>query len=256
MNRESDKSLTTASGSALKTTAERILIVDDEVAIADLLSEIFSAEGYETAVFYDATQAIEYALTHKDSIDLIIADIMMPRIDGLELCRIIRGVSDVPIIFLTAKDTETDVVIGLSLGADDYIVKPFRPREVVARAKAQLRRSAHRSRRDPSKNDAADEVFEYAGIELNTKTHKASLLDIPLTLTPKEFDILAALMRDAGAPVSSKALYESIWKESVNSSSGNTIMVHIRHLRKKLAEIDSSTEFIKTVWGVGYQLGK
>lgn len=256
MNRTSDRNLKSSTGNAFQAASERILIVDDEVAIADLLSEIFSAEGYETAVFYDAPQAIEYVLAHKNDIDLIIADIMMPRIDGLELCRIIRGFSDVPIIFLTAKDTETDVVIGLSLGADDYIAKPFRPREVVARAKAQLRRSAHRSRQGARSDENTDEIFEFAGIELNTKTHKASLLDIPLTLTPKEFDILAALMRDAGAPVSSKALYESIWKESVNSSSGNTIMVHIRHLRKKLAEIDSSTEFIKTVWGVGYQLGK
>ncbi len=227
---------------------KRLLVVDDEAAIADLVSGIFVAEGMEVRSFCDPRAALS-SLDEADY-DIAIVDIMMPAMDGFELCRNIRQKSDVPVVFLSAKDAESDIVAGFTIGADDYVTKPFKPRELVARVKAHLRRRERRSEGPRG----AEGVLSARGIEVDTRAHTAALHDVPLQLTPKEFDILANLMRRQGEPVSSRELYQAAWGEPANASSSNTVMVHIRHLRCKLAEVDSSCEFIETAWGVGYRI--
>lgn len=235
----------------------RILVLDDEVAIADLVKEIFEAEGMAVTVCYDPSSALQ--MVQKSPFDLAIVDIMMPVMDGYEFYHRLRVIADIPVVFLSAKDEETDIVVGFALGADDYVTKPFKPRELIARVKARLRRQYERD--EPIVNGEKDSGLEKGllqsrGISVDPKAHQASLHDIPLALTPKEFDILALLLARAGEPVSSNELYEECWRESSNASSANTVMVHIRHLRKKLAEVDSSIEFIETAWGVGYRIAR
>lgn len=223
-----------------------VLVADDEAAIADLVVRVLRAEGMEARAVYSGTQALE--ALREGGFDLAILDVMMPDMDGFEVCRRVRATSEVPIVFLTAKDEEVDQVVGLSLGADDYIVKPFRPRILVARVKARLRERAA-ALRTPSA-----QRFEAKGIVVDAAAHEASLHGEPLRLTPKEFGVLLALVRAGGRPVSAKELYEQVWGEQFAPSSGNSVMVHIRHLRGKLAAIDPSQEFLSTVWGVGYRM--
>lgn len=227
---------------------QHICVCDDEAAIADLVGKLLADEGYRPSVCYSAAQVLE--LMERDRFDLVILDIMMPGIDGFTCCREIRKKSQVPVIFLTAKDEEIDKVVGFELGADDYVVKPFKPRELIARVRARLRRTAQ-----PSDARSTPSLLESSGIVLDEGAHEASLHGEPLTLTPKEFAILAELLRAKGRPVASQSLFESVWNEPANPQSNNTVMVHIRHVRKKLAAVDSSQEFIETVWGVGYKLG-
>lgn len=236
-----------------------VLIVDDEVAIADLVASLLEAEGMEAVACYGSADALE--LLEQRSFDLAIFDVMMPGMDGFELCTRARALTDIPIMFLTAKDGEADHVVGFTLGADDYVTKPFKPRELVARVKARVRRF----RRDGAagaEEGAADEgarsteVMEVRGLEVDERGHKALLYDVPLELTPKEFSILALLLARAGEPVSTQELYETVWEQTYDPSSSNTVMVHIRHLRKKLAEVDSATAFIETAWGVGYYIAR
>lgn len=227
----------------------RIAVCDDEQAIADLVGQLLVEAGFSPSVFYAAADLL--AEQAGEPFDLVILDIMMPGMDGFACCRELRRTSSAPIIFLTAKDEEIDKVVGFELGADDYVVKPFKPRELVARVRARLRRSAAA---DAGK--ATDQgVLECGGIALDESAYAATLHGEPLCLTPKEFAILACLMRDSGHPVASRDLFEAVWGEEANAQSNNTVMVHIRHLRKKLAAVDSSQEFVETVWGVGYKLG-
>ena len=227
----------------------RIAVCDDEQAIADLVGQLLVEAGFSPAVFYAAPDLL--AQQGIDPFDLVILDIMMPGMDGFACCRELRRTSSVPIIFLTAKDEEIDKVVGFELGADDYVVKPFKPRELVARVRARLRRTA-----SADAGNAADRrALECGGIALDEGAYMATLHGEPLCLTPKEFAILACLMHDQGHPVASRDLFETVWGETANAQSNNTVMVHIRHLRKKLAAIDSSQEFVETVWGVGYKLG-
>lgn len=226
---------------------ENILVVDDEPSIADLVCELLRAEGFCAHACYSGSDALKAFA--REVFDLVILDIMMPGVDGFEVCRKLRDVSDVPIVFLSARGEESDQVIGLTLGADDYVRKPFRPRELVARVKARLRRAKQPAR------PQGHEVFEMRGIVVDRTAHTATLHDTALKLTPKEFGVLALLVEHAGSPVSVADIFESVWKERYDTAGGNSVMVHIRHLRKKLAEIDSSQKFIVTVWGVGYKIG-
>ncbi len=231
---------------------KRILVVDDEVAIADLVASIFQGEGFSVRACYGPEEALE--AVRSEAFDLALIDIMMPGMDGLELLPKLRAASTpMPVIFLTAKDEEADIVVGFALGAEDYVTKPFKPRELVARVRARLRRGEGSSSKENSHELAQ---LSNAGITMEVKAHQAFLHDIPLALTPKEFGILQLLLSRQGEPVSAKELYEQVWQEPANASSTNTIMVHIRHLRQKLAHIDSSVEFIQTAWGVGYRIAK
>lgn len=225
---------------------ERILVVDDERAIADLVVSLLLREGMQARACYSGAQALE--VLEKEPFDLAILDIMMPGMDGFELCVRMRKMRDIPIIFLSAKDEEADQVVGFTLGADDYVTKPFRPRELVARVRARLRRAAAPA---PAANDS---LIAVGPLEVDVAAHSASLHGQKMKLTPKEFAILTLLAQSAGRPVSAKDLFEGAWEEPFDDAASNTIMVHIRHLRKKLAAIDSSTQFIETAWGVGYRL--
>lgn len=230
---------------------KRVAVCDDEREIADLVVELLAAQGLSAQAFYAGDDLLAAFVARP--FDLVVLDIMMPGTDGFTCCRQLRACSDVPIVFLTARDEEVDKVIGFELGADDYVVKPFRPRELVARVRARLRRAEQQAARGGAV--AATDVLSCAGIELDEARHRVALHDEPLALTPKEFAILAHLLRAPHVLVPSRELFERVWGEEPNAQSNNTVMVHIRHLRKKLAAVDSSREFIETVWGVGYKLG-
>lgn len=224
----------------------RILVVDDEKAIAELLASLLYSEGFSVRPFTDPAEALKAC--ESEGFDLAIVDLMMPKMNGFELCARMRQITRAPILFLSAKSGETDQVAGLTLGADDYIPKPFKPRELVARVRAHLRRVAYNveeSRAAGARN---------ADIVIDRKGHEAFFLGEHLALTPKEFGVLDLLVRRRGEPVSGEEIFESVWKERFDSSGANSVMVHIRHLREKLAAIDPSRECIKTIWGVGYKM--
>ncbi len=227
---------------------EQILIVDDEKEIADLVTLYLENEGFSVFKFYSSTEALECINTQ--SIDLAILDIMMPEIDGLKLCQIIREQYNYPIIMLTAKSTELDKINGLMLGADDYLTKPFLPLELVARVKAQLRRYT----RYNVGTEQSQDIFIHHGLVLNRKTHECTLNEKPLSLTPTEFEILAILCERKGSVVSSEELFHQIWKDEYYSKNNNTITVHIRHLREKMQDSFEKPKYIKTVWGCGYKI--
>lgn len=224
-----------------------ILVVDDDISIAKLISDVLADAGMQPSVCHNGEDALQ-ALT-EGRFDLALLDIMMPGMDGLELCSRIKERYDLPVVFLTARDGESDLVVSFTLGADDYIVKPFRPRELVARVKARLRRPA-----PASKQEKADGRLVTRDFDIDVDKHEVQLRGTVLDLTPKEFDILVLLAEKPGSPVSAKEIFEQLWDAPYDASARSTIMVHIRNLRGKCAAIDSSQDFIDTVWGVGYRL--
>lgn len=225
---------------------EKILVVDDEQEIADLVEVYLKNEGYEVYKFYDAGKALECIQVR--AVDLAILDVMLPDIDGFTLCRKIREQYTYPIIMLTAKCEGMDKIHGLTLGADDYVTKPFMPLELVARVKAQLRRYKQYNK----END--EDVIIHSGLVLNVKTHKCILNEKQLDLTPTEFEILHALCREKGKVVSAEQLFYQVWKDEYYTKSNNTITVHIRHLREKMGDSFEKPKYIKTVWGCGYKI--
>lgn len=228
---------------------DKILVVDDEIEIADLVELYLKNENYTVYKFYTAEEAL--SCIESSELDLAILDVMMPGINGFTICQKIRERYTYPVIMLTAKIEETDKITGLTLGADDYITKPFRPLEMVARVKAQLRRY---KRYNPSAVMAVEpDILEHAGIYMDTRTHECLLGEKPLALTPTEFSILHILLENKGQVVSAEALFHQIWKDEYYTKSNNTITVHIRHLREKLGQ---SSGVIKTIWGVGYKIEK
>ena len=220
----------------------RILVADDEAAIADLVVRVMEAEGMPAKAVYGGASALREI--ESGAYDLAILDVMRPDLDGFEVCRRARAATDMPIVFLTAKDEDVDQIVGLSLGADDYVVKPFKPRVLAARVKARLR---------PRRPEGSS-CIETGGVSVDPAAHEAFLHGVRLKLTPKEFGVLLELAKAAGNPVFAKALYESVWNEPFNHSAANSVMVHIRRLREKLAEVDPSEEVVATVWGVGYRI--
>jgi two-component system response regulator VanR len=229
---------------------DNILVVDDEREIADLIEVYLQNENYTIHKFYSARDALACIETTK--LDLAILDIMMPDMNGLTLCQKIREQHTYPIIMLTAKEEETNKITGLTLGADDYITKPFRPLELVARIKAQLRRY----KKYNSKSSQEETTIIHSGLLMNIKTHECLLNEKPLTLTPTEFSILRILLERRGEVVSAEAIFHEIWQNEYYSKSNNTITVHIRHLREKMKDTAEAPKYIKTVWGVGYKIEK
>lgn len=230
--------------------SEKILVVDDEQDIADLLEVYLLGENYTVYKCYTAIQALEYINTKE--IDLALLDIMLPNISGMELCQKIREKYTYPIIMLTAKDAEIDKITGLTLGADDYVTKPFRPLEVLARVKAQLRRYKKYSSAPISKTD--DGILKYGKLQLNVQTHECKLGTEQIALTPTEFQILRILLEHEGTVVSLEDLFHTIWQDEYYTKNSSTITVHIRHLREKLHDVSENSQIIKTVWGVGYRI--
>lgn len=228
--------------------AEKILIVDDEQEIADLVALYLQNENFTVFKHYNALDALDYI--RSETPDLAILDVMMPDMNGLELCRNIREQYRYPVIMLTAKDGEIDKITGLTLGADDYITKPFLPLELVARVKAQLRRY----KRYNTGAGPDEDVIVHSGLVINVRTHECTLNEKPLSLTPTEFSILHILCRKKGEVVSSEELFHEIWNDEYFTKSNNTITVHIRHLREKMGDSFEDPKYIKTVWGCGYKI--
>lgn len=231
---------------------DKILVVDDEHEIADLVEVYLQNENYTVFKFYSGKEAL--ACIETTELDLAILDVMLPDMSGFTLSQKIRERFTYPIIMLTAKDEETDKITGLTLGADDYVTKPFRPLEMVARVKAQLRRY---KKYNAAQVDVAPEpVIVYSDLVMNDKTHQCFMNEIPLALTPTEFSILRILLEKKGEAVSSEELFHEIWKDECFNKNNNTITVHIRHLREKMNDTVENPKYIKTVWGVGYKIEK
>ena len=224
-----------------------ILVVDDEAAIADLVEVYLKNEGYTVHKFYDGAGALDCVA--REHLDLAILDVMLPDMDGFQLCQKIREEHLFPILMLTAKVEDMDKITGLTLGADDYITKPFNPLELVARVKTQLRRY---TRYNPGA-EAVREEYDIRGLQISRATHKCVLFGEELALTPLEFSILWYLCTRQGQVVSSEALFEAVWGEKYMDSN-NTVMSHIARLREKMHEPSRRPRFIKTVWGVGYTI--
>ena len=231
--------------------SEKILIVDDEHDIADLLEVYLQNENYIVYKFYSAKDAL--ACIEQEELDLAILDIMLPDISGFSICQKIREKHTYPIIMLTAKDEETDKITGLTLGADDYVTKPFRPLELIARVKAQLRRYKKYTPISAEENKTKP-VLTYDKLLLNTQTYECLLDGENVVLTPTEFSILRILLEHKGTVVTVESLFSSIWKGEYYSKNSSTITVHIRHLREKLKDTSEKPKYIKTIWGVGYKI--
>lgn len=223
-----------------------ILICDDQPDIVNALKIYLAPEGYGLFEAFTGKQALELVKT--EQIHLILLDIMMPQMDGITATARIREISNIPIILLTAKSETQDMVLGLNIGADDYITKPFVPIEVLARVRSQLRRYAQLG----SKADTTNELT-VGPITLNDTTKTAAVDAVPIALTPIEYSILKLLMSNPGKVYSTKALYESVWQEAALGSEG-AVAVHIRHLREKIEIDPSNPRYLKVVWGQGYKI--
>lgn len=227
---------------------ETILIVDDEAAIADLVAVYLKNDGFAVQKCLNAADAL--ASVRVSPPDLALLDVMLPDMDGFALCRAIRERYLFPIIMLTARVEDLDKITGLTLGADDYITKPFNPLELVARVKTQLRRW---TRYNAGEAAPAAEEYDEGGLYISKTGHRCTLYGEEIALTPREFEILWYLCAHRGTVVPSEELFEAVWGEQYLDSN-NTVMTHIARLREKLHEPSRKPKFIKTVWGVGYTL--
>ena len=228
----------------------KILVVDDEKLLVKGITFNLANEGYEVTAAYDGEAAVE--LAKKENFDLIILDLMMPVLSGTEACMKIREFSDVPIIMLTARSEDADKLMGFACGADDYVTKPFRPLEVVARVKAQLRR--YKKYSPGIITEKIPSELSYNKLCLNVQTHECLLDGETVSLTPTEFSILQVLLGSTGNVVSIEELFHAVWKDEYYSKNSSTITVHIRHLREKLNDTSDTPQYIKTIWGVGYKI--
>ena len=228
-----------------------ILVVDDEKEIVDLIEIYLVGDGFQVFKAYSGKKGLK--ILENQSIQLVILDIMMPEMDGLTMCREIRKTSNVPIIFLSAKSTDLDKIMGLGTGADDYVTKPFNPLELTARVKSQLRRYTQLNP-DSTKEENGNEI-EVRGLSINKETHMVKVYGEEVKLTPIEFDILYLLALNPGKVFSTDDIFERVWNEKVYEAN-NTVMVHIRRLRGKLREDERPQKIITTVWGVGYKIEK
>ncbi len=226
----------------------KILIVDDEKEIADLIEVYLKNEGFETVKCFSGFEALR--AVRENEFDLAILDLMLPDTDGFSICAEIRRRYRYPVVMLTARTQDIDKITGLTLGADDYVTKPFNPLELTARVKAQLRRYRQYNTEPESGN-----IIEINGLKINSDAHKCYLFEEELSLTPTEFGILLLLCENAGKVVSSEEIFEKVWGEKYLDCN-NTVMVHIRRIREKLHEPSRNPRFIKTVWGVGYKIEK
>ena len=224
-----------------------ILVVDDETPIADLVAVYLQNEGYTVHTCGTGQAALDYI--EQTPVDLAVLDVMLPDLDGFAVCRSIRERYFFPIIMLTAKGEDMDKIMGLTIGADDYITKPFNPLELVARVKTQLRRTM---RYDQSA-ESSERELDIRGLIINQDSHKCTLYGKPLNLTPMEFGILWHLCENQGKAVSSEALFEAVWGEKFLDNN-NTVMAHIGRLREKLGDSSRNPKFIRTIWGIGYMI--
>jgi len=228
-----------------------VLVVDDEQSIADLIELYLKNENYRVFKFYNGQEALN--CIEDEKLDLAILDVMLPDVNGFTICQRIREKHNFPVIMLTAREEEIDKITGLTLGADDYITKPFRPLELIARVKAQLRRFTTYNSTEPAQQE---HLIAFSGLVLDKDAHECTLNEKILSLTPTEFSLLWVLASNRGRVVSSEELYHDVWGDKYFTNSNNTVMVHIRHLREKMRDSAENPQYIKTVWGVGYKIDK
>jgi two-component system response regulator RegX3 len=228
----------------MKGPMRNILVIEDEAPLAEALKYTLEKEGYEVEVAGDGALGLERF--RRGGVDLILLDLMLPTLDGLEVCKRVRAESFVPILILTAKDSDVDEVLGLELGADDYVTKPFNMRKLIARIKALLRRAE-------SDNEVPGGVLERGGIRVDLEKHEAYLNGKPVHLTPLEFRLLELLMRKPGKALAREYLVNQVWEGGFYGST-KTLDVHIRHLREKIEQDPAAPAYIKTVRGIGYKL--
>ncbi|MFC5701018.1 response regulator transcription factor [Cohnella faecalis] len=229
--------------------SRRILIVDDDKEIANLIAIYLRNEGFDTDIAHDGEEAIRKVADQ--TYHLIVLDVMMPRMDGMEACRRIRETAEIPILMLSAKAEDMDKILGLMTGADDYLVKPFNPLEMIARVKSLLRRTYQYSAQGTTGTDE-EGIIRIGGLTINRVTHTVHSEDRQVHLTSTEFGILFLLAGQPGRVFSAEDIFQQVWKEKYFESN-NTVMVHISKLRDKL-EQETGSKLISTVWGVGYKI--
>lgn len=227
-----------------------ILVCDDDKEIVDAIDIYLSQEGYHILKAYDGLQAIE--IMKKEEVHLILLDIMMPNLDGIRATRKIRETSSVPIIMLSAKSEDVDKILGLNIGADDYITKPFNPLELIARVKSQLRRYTQLGNLATEEKEA---VYVCGGLVVNDDLKTVTVDGEPVRLTPIEYNILVLLIKNQGKVFSIEQIYENIWNEEAIGAD-NTVAVHIRHIREKIEINPREPRYLKVVWGIGYKIEK
>lgn len=227
-----------------------ILVVDDEKEIADLVEIYLVSDGYKVFKANNAKEGLE--ILDQEDIHLVLLDIMMPGMDGLEMCRKIRETNNIPIIMLSAKSTDLDKILGLGTGADDYVVKPFNPLELTARVKSQLRRYTQLGNLN---QQGSSQVYKCGGLMINDENKEVTVDGEPIKLTPIEYNILLLLVKNAGKVFSIDQIYEKIWNEDAIGAD-NTVAVHIRHIREKIEINPKEPRYLKVVWGVGYKIEK
>jgi len=230
---------------------QKILVCDDDKQIVEAISIYLTGEGYQVIKAFDGYDVLK--ILEKENVDLILMDVMMPGLDGIRTTLKIREKSSIPIIILSAKGEDTDKILGLNIGADDYITKPFNPLEMVARVKSQLRRYTQLGNmNEQSKGEA---IYSCGGLVINDDTKEVSVDGELVKLTPIEYNILLLLVRNAGKVFSIDEIYTSIWNEEAIGAD-NTVAVHIRHIREKIEINSRKPKYLKVVWGVGYKIEK
>ena len=230
-----------------------ILICDDEKDIVSALKIYLTAEGYQTFEAYNGKEAL--CVLEKEDVHLVLLDIMMPEMDGMSALSLLRERFNLPVILISAKSEDTDKVLGLNVGADDYITKPFNPVEVLARIRSQLRRYTKLGAMEEKQEKKEEGVLVVGDIQLFDDRKEVLLLGEKVLLTPTEFEILKLLMQNAGKVLSPKKIYEAVWNQSPFGAE-NTVAVHIRHLREKIEIDPASPRYVKVVWGQGYKIEK
>lgn len=227
-----------------------ILVCDDDKAIVEAIEIYLSQEGYRILKAYDGEQALKVLET--EEVHLLVLDVMMPRLDGIRATLKIREKHSIPIIILSAKSEDVDKILGLNVGADDYVAKPFNPLELVARVKSQLRRYMQLG---GTKQESTDKIYEVGGLRINDDLKEVTVDGEVVKLTPIEYNILLLLMKNQGRVFSINQIYESIWNEDAIGAD-NTVAVHIRHIREKIEINPKDPRYLKVVWGVGYKIEK
>ncbi|MEY8339426.1 response regulator transcription factor [Lachnospiraceae bacterium 62-35] len=230
---------------------QNILVCDDDKEIVDAIDIYLSSEGFHIIKTFDGYEALDYL--ESNEVDLMIVDVMMPGLDGIRTTRKVRETSSIPIIILSAKSEDNDKILGLNIGADDYITKPFNPLELVARVKSQLRRYTQLGNINQQQENG--HIFKCGGLQINDDNKEVSVDDELIRLTPIEYNILLLLVKNAGKVFSIDEIYEQIWNEEAIGAD-NTVAVHIRHIREKIEINPRDPRYLKVVWGVGYKIEK
>lgn len=225
---------------------KQIIVCDDDKDIAESIAIFLESEGYKIFQCYNGKEAIECA--DKNHIDLVIMDIMMPVMDGIETVKKMRETSDIPVLFLSAKSEDEDKILGLTIGGDDYMTKPYNPLELVARVRSILKRSSI------TKEAMEKTIYQNGDLRIEQGTKTIFLGDKQLNTTPTEYDILLYFMKNVGKILSSNDIYKDVWNQSEAYNIENTIAVHIRHIREKIEKDTKNPKYIKVIWGIGYKM--